>query len=313
MKSPLLTVIIPVYNCQEYLVDCVHSIQNAGYDNLQIIIVDDGSTDDSGKLADELALKDNRISSIHKKNGGQSSARNYALDLVRGDYITFVDADDSIQEGTYGYLMKILSLNQEIDILQYPAMIKVGTMDSKCLYNTSGQFEGKSELFVQWLNNHNISNYVWNKIFKKELFKTIRFREGMYYEDRYIMCDLLTTAKKLVTSDRGLYLYYDRPRQTTKILNDFSLQSKLIADMNIVRHIVHEKQLRDCYIERYNNCLYYLSKITHFTSIEINNEISHDIKYYSPSLFVLLLSHMPIGLKLNVLRHILGWRVRDRL
>lgn len=104
MKDDLISVIVPVYNVEKYLHKCINSILNQTYKNLEIILIDDGSTDNSGKICDEYALKDNRIKVIHKENGGLSSARNAGLDICSGDYIGFVDSDDYIAEDMYEYL-----------------------------------------------------------------------------------------------------------------------------------------------------------------------------------------------------------------
>ena len=97
MKKKLITIIVPVYNVADYLERCIYSIINQTYKNLEIILVDDGSTDDSGLMCDDFASKDKRIKVIHKKNGGLSDARNVAIDIATGDYITFVDSDDYIE------------------------------------------------------------------------------------------------------------------------------------------------------------------------------------------------------------------------
>ena len=101
----LISVIVPVYNVEEYVEKCVLSIINQTYKNLEIILVDDGSTDNSGKICDEIAIKDNRIKVIHKKNGGLSDARNVGIDIAKGDYLGFVDSDDYIDPDMYSILL----------------------------------------------------------------------------------------------------------------------------------------------------------------------------------------------------------------
>ena len=100
-SRPKISVIVPVYNVEKYLDNCINSIVNQTYDNLEILLVDDGSKDNSGSLCDEWALRDNRIKVIHKQNGGASSARNAGLDAATGEYIGFVDADDYIDIDMY--------------------------------------------------------------------------------------------------------------------------------------------------------------------------------------------------------------------
>lgn len=106
MLQPLISVIVPCYNVMEYLPKCVESILSQTYKNLEIILVDDGSTDSSGKICDGYAAKDNRIKVIHKKNGGLSDARNVALDVMKGEYVTFIDSDDYVANDYVEFLYK---------------------------------------------------------------------------------------------------------------------------------------------------------------------------------------------------------------
>lgn len=106
-NEPLISIVVPVYNVESYLVNCVSSIIEQTYKNLEIILVDDGSTDKSKKICDDLAKKDKRIKVIHKDNGGLSSARNAGIDVAKGEYIGFVDSDDKINKNMYRILLKI--------------------------------------------------------------------------------------------------------------------------------------------------------------------------------------------------------------
>ena len=107
-ESPKISVILPVYNVEKYLRKCLDSVINQTYKNLEIILVNDGSTDNSGKICEEYALNDKRIKVIHKENGGISSARNAAIDIAKGQYITFIDSDDDVELDYIGYLYDIL-------------------------------------------------------------------------------------------------------------------------------------------------------------------------------------------------------------
>src|SRR5665647_2657921 len=101
MHNPLISIIVPIYKVENYIRNCVDSILNQTYKNLEVILVDDGSTDNCGNICDEYSLKDNRIKTIHKKNGGLSSARNAGLDVAKGEYIGFIDSDDWIEKDMY--------------------------------------------------------------------------------------------------------------------------------------------------------------------------------------------------------------------
>ena len=111
-NTPLLSVIIPVYNVEDYVARCVDSVLNQTYGNLEVILVDDGAKDSSGDICDTLALKDSRVRVIHKENGGLSSARNVGLDMATGEYITFVDSDDWLEADGYEHLMELMERYQ---------------------------------------------------------------------------------------------------------------------------------------------------------------------------------------------------------
>ena len=117
-NTPLISVIVPVYNVSVYLRKCIESIRNSTYINLEIILVDDGSTDDSGNICDHYEKIDDRITVIHKKNGGLSSARNAGLDIATGLYISFIDSDDYIEQGMLSY-MNELTNNLNVDLFMF--------------------------------------------------------------------------------------------------------------------------------------------------------------------------------------------------
>lgn len=123
--NPLLSVIVPVYKVEQYLKRCTDSIRNQTYKNLEIILVDDGSPDDSGRLCDEIAMQDDRIKVIHKKNGGLSSARNAGIEIASGDFITFVDSDDWIDLNIYKKCINIFQ-RYECDVVDFKATFSNG-------------------------------------------------------------------------------------------------------------------------------------------------------------------------------------------
>ena len=123
----ILSVIIPVYKAEKYLNRCMESILMQKVDDMEIILVNDGSPDRSGELCDKWALKDSRIHVIHKENGGAGSARNMALDIAQGNYVTFIDSDDAIAENTFLPIINYLGEHQDIDILEYPAHLYIGS------------------------------------------------------------------------------------------------------------------------------------------------------------------------------------------
>lgn len=215
----LISVIVPVYNVEEYVEKCVLSIINQTYKNLEIILVDDGSTDNSGKICDEIAIKDNRIKVIHKKNGGLSDARNVGIDIAKGDYLGFVDSDDFLHPQHYEILIK--------DALKYDAGISecrfvretIQSYESFC--NKILSYESKlcsshDALMDLYASKENFHIMAWAKIYKRDLFKDIRFPKGRLHEDMPIMYKLYELAGKLSVTNAKLYYVSERVGSITR-------------------------------------------------------------------------------------------------
>lgn len=209
----LLSVIVPVYNVEAYLDRCVQSIVSQSYRNLELILIDDGSTDGSSALCDEWARKDSRVVVIHKANGGVSSARNAGLKVAKGIYLTFVDPDDYVAPNTYAVNMAHLLLHREVDILQYPY----------CEVSPDGEIirdhrheevllEGAEQIFSNWWSGSPLEYSICNKIFKLHLWNGIMFRVGHVSEDTILVAKFVKIAQSVFISSQGLY-YYQRDRK----------------------------------------------------------------------------------------------------
>lgn len=214
----LISVIVPVYNVEKYLEKCVNSIIKQSYKNLEIILVDDGSTDNSGKICDEFALKDNRIKVIHKENGGLSSARNKALEIAKGEYIGFVDSDDYISEDMYETLYKVIKGNEaDISIVsfyeEYNGKI-IGVRDTGNL-EVLTKLEAINELLI----DTKIQSYAWNKLFKRELFSELEFPTGKNFEDIATTLLLFEKASKVVLLETPKYHYLRRDDSIVGVRN----------------------------------------------------------------------------------------------
>lgn len=211
----LISVIIPVYNVEKYLTKCIESIIKQTYTNLEIILVDDGSPDNCGKICDEYAQKDDRIKVIHKKNGGQSEARNYGIEIATGKYITFLDSDDYISEDYIEYMYKLLKDNNAN--LSICGVQIVNNENKK--YNTE-ETEVKiyktNEAFENLLYAEGIEGAVYAKLYPKDYFDNIKFPVGEKYEDIAIIALLMNKAEKIVYGNKKCYFYYTRPGSTSK-------------------------------------------------------------------------------------------------
>lgn len=215
--QPLLSIIVPIYNVEQYLDRCIQSILNQTYQNLEIILVDDGATDCSGAIADSYAAKDKRIKVFHKENGGLSDARNYGLEHVTGDYILFIDSDDFIVNIMCERLITVASSNNA-DIVSCNYYIYRGDDDisihTMSVQDDKRTFTGMDMLRYYLLKTESFDlNVVWNKIFKLDLFngvEPVRFPKGRVQEDNFTIFRLFLNANSIVTVNEPLYYYVQR-------------------------------------------------------------------------------------------------------
>jgi glycosyltransferase involved in cell wall biosynthesis len=211
VNNPLISIIVPVYNISGYLDRCVNSIINQSYENLEIILVDDGSTDDSGPICDACKDKDERIRVIHKVNGGLSSARNAGLDVMKGEYVGFVDGDDFIDKYMYETLFKAI-IDNDADVVQTGFHhTEVSGNISDTVTFKEAIYENHDDMFDARFNKNNINVGVWIKLYKSKIFRNIRFLEGCVYEDYAIMPSILNECRKFVVIGGAFYNYVQTP------------------------------------------------------------------------------------------------------
>ena len=208
--SEKISIIIPVYNVENYLKRCLESIVNQTYKNLEIILVDDGSTDNSGKICDEYKEKDKRIIVIHKENGGLSDARNAGIDIATGNYIGFIDSDDFADVRMYEILLNNLkSTNSDISICNLykfsneKEIYKTEEIEKLTVYDRKNFFENM-------YNDLLVSVLAWNKLYKKEIFSDIRYPKGKIIEDAAILHYIIGKCDKIVITNLELIYYFCR-------------------------------------------------------------------------------------------------------
>jgi glycosyltransferase involved in cell wall biosynthesis len=247
MIEPKISVIVAAYNVEAYLRKCVDSILAQTYKNLEVILVDDGSPDLSGAICDEYVRKDARVKAIHKVNGGQSTARNVALDVAQGDYIGFIDGDDWIEHEMYQSLLDV-SLKEDADIVQC-GWYKVETDGAKeCPFTvhfkevyTSKQ--GLDEL-IQSQGGH-LNTSVCCKLFRRDIAQKFRFSPVRAYEDDEYIFKTVSEATRIVCIDTPYYNYLNREGSTMTATFNLNKIALIIIQKNICELI------RDCYPERF--------------------------------------------------------------
>ncbi len=215
MKKPLLSIIVPIYNIMEYLPRCVHSITAQTYENLEILLVDDGSTDGTGQLCDELAAEDERIRVFHKENGGSSSARNLALGEARGQYLGFVDSDDYIEPDMYEQLYRaILAYSGDRKVM----IAQIGRDEIDEQGNSLPNIcEPPKETvwidnvtFMQELLMHRGDCSFCTKLIHRDLFAVGNFPVGKLNEDFYLLTHMLTECEGVLSLPQQAYHVFYR-------------------------------------------------------------------------------------------------------
>lgn len=209
-KLPLVSVIIPCYNVSDFVEKCIQSVLVQSYDNLEIIIVNDGSTDDTGEKI-KTFLYDERIRYIVQENKGLSGARNTGLDIMKGDYVCFIDSDDFIHKDYVKILYKnLIKTDADISICNVVWYYHNNPINIEELPNEN-HFEVKpSNEYMRLINYNYLYITAWNKLYKAFIFDDIRYPLGKIHEDEFIAHELYYKVKKVVVTDRVLYAYVQR-------------------------------------------------------------------------------------------------------
>lgn len=207
---PKLSVILPVYNVENYLSDCLESVLNQSYGDIEVIIIDDGSTDNSLMICKDYCQKDSRIRLYTQENQGISVTRNRGLDLARGEFLTFMDSDDTIDSDMYDSLMSKFS-DSDIDVVI--SGHRVVQLNGETYENKYGEFTLSGvDATRMILDDSVLPSFLWDKIYRADLWEGIRFPVGRIYEDLATVYKILDKSKKVKIIDGVYYNYYRRPR-----------------------------------------------------------------------------------------------------
>lgn len=229
-----LSIIIPVYNVEQTLRSCVQSARITAFDDWEMILVDDGSTDSSGTICDQLAQQEPHIRLIYKANGGLSDARNAGLDTATGRYIAFLDSDDTIEPGTLELMADIMEANPTYDILEFPVAVNHGSPYERRLTFDSRIYTHASDYWIDCEAYRHA--YAWNKVYRREIFNGVRFPKGKLFEDVHLLPTLLKRAKTIATTPKGLYYYNLNPAGITQTANGKALNDLLEAHLCVLLH-----------------------------------------------------------------------------
>ena len=289
----LISVIVPIYNVDKYLRRCVESIINQTYKNLEIILVNDGSLDNCGKICDEYAQKDVRVKVVHKNNGGLSDARNAGLDIATGEYIGFVDSDDSIELDMYEELYNNIKENNcDLAICGIRTISEFGTVDI-CI-NDNNIVMNNDELMEKFINTSLVGSAACNKLYDVSLFLNRRFSFGIIHEDADIMYKIIYDVKRAVYIGTSKYNYYKRDSSISN--------SKYTLKKDVLNNITDEKYYylkekypyleKKLYDDRVEVRIVLIKFIIRTGEFESYKEIIYEMQDF-------LRKHKPYGRKLN--------------
>lgn len=242
MESALITIIVPIYNVAVYMDRCIDCLLHQDYSNLEIILVDDGSTDGSGERCDYWAKRDPRIKVIHQPNGGLSAARNAALDIMTGDFVTMLDGDDYLDTRFVSTLLNLLvSSNADIAAAGW-TLFADGTTPP--LDNSQGNTTSftSSQAIDDIFYQHTLTNSACSKLYRAAIFDGLRFPSGVLYEDLAVIYDIMLRATAVVHTTQSLYFY--RQQRAGSITNTFSRKRTHVLDIldNLESRIQTEAQ-----------------------------------------------------------------------
>lgn len=216
----MISVIVPVYNVCEYLERCIRSVLGQTYQDFELILVDDGSTDGSGMICDRYARENSRVFVIHQENAGLSAARNAGIEAAKGEYVAFIDSDDFIHER----MLEILYANSkgydaDISVCDFWWQEESDSISYEIGENKTEFFEGNA-VMQQLFEKELVTVIACNKLYKRELFNCLRFREGKLHEDEFIIHSLLYKCGRSVYTSCKLYYYMKHNSTiTTSLLN----------------------------------------------------------------------------------------------
>ena len=236
--NSLVSIIMAVYDAKPYLAEALESVIHQTYDNLEIIVVDDGSEDGSGRICDEYAGKDSRICVIHQKHKGPCAARNAGLERMKGEYAAFMDSDDVFDE-TFVEKMTEAIIREKADLVicKYTLEYTEGRLGQNGLHKTfpgikEGRYDRTSVL--RSLADGSANVHVWNRLYKRELFDHIRFPEGRIYEDREVTFAVADKAAASYVLDLPLYIHRKRKGSLTDEVDEQTVRDKVTAFENYV-------------------------------------------------------------------------------
>lgn len=277
-NKELVTIVVPAYNEETRLNKCLDSLVNQTYENIEVIVVDDGSTDNTLEIANSYKNKDGRFIVIHKENGGLSSARNVALNIYKGKYIYFLDSDDYLYPTSIEYLLNVIT-SYDVDIVYSFTNRK---NENPMILDSDIEVKNKDEAILSYLRGENFSEPVCAKLFKRYIFDDLRFEEGRIHEDTFITYQILDRINSIAITKFNGYISAIRPDSITHSTFSDKNYDKVIAGRNIFNFYSNTKYRDLAYSKYVGNILHFILKTNKLENVKLNpvarSELKHVIK-----------------------------------
>lgn len=304
--SNLISIVMPIYNTQNYLSRCLDSVINQSYKNLEIILVNDGSTDNSQGICEAYAKKDSRIKIINKNNGGLSSARNAGLDICKGKYISFIDSDDWVEEDFIESLLEgIKKENVGISIIGHKKINKEELSGTNNIDNIPKTLLTSSEAINLYMNNKLGTTSVCNKLFASNLFDKIRFPKGVYYEDECILLSLFFKAQKICVNNQVKYYYLQREGSIINSNYNWEKYYSLVFLLNNQKKLIEKKMSAIRYLFYMKACFSIAERIKQTTKNSSLHKMNLSLFNYYYELYTEKKPKKMLILKLEVSRPVI--------
>lgn len=266
--GPLISIIIPVFNVEDYLERCLNSLINQSYKNIEIILVNDGSTDNSGIICDKYVKKDSRIKVNHIKNGGSSIARNTGLKMAKGAFIGFVDSDDWVMPDLFSTLLSF-AIDKDLSVVECSSVESIALKNHNYSDNSKfGIIESKHDTLIRVIKNKRFA--VWRRIYKADLLKDRYFKKHILHQDVYYTMDVLNEVDKIGFIDKPLYIY-NVENENSVIRSKYSLKklNSIGAGEYVVLATVNESEEIQCSAKQY----FFQFLTSHYNHLFANNAL----------------------------------------
>lgn len=255
-KHPMISVIIPVYNVQEYLTECVESVLNQEYKDFELILVDDGSTDNSGVYCDEFAKKDARVKVVHQQNSGLSEARNKGLEIALGDFITFIDSDDFIHQQMLRQLyLNLVEAEADVSVCGFQYVKSNKQPFDRKLSNRTNVISGREAAGMIINLSDRGMIIACSKLYRRTLFQNLKYPKGKLHEDEFVTYQLFDQAGIVVISEAKLYYYRLRKDSITGSRYSLKRLDKLEALRLCIDYYIEKKDKKMIIAAKYRYLL----------------------------------------------------------